>query len=464
MEQNEFLLYDHQKQIRLQAEQVSFYLQGQIIEAFCEKNEVYYLLFYKTNFLTAFKPTRLRRNSYIERAFKKGQVYPADFPFIHELLSSNNPCQVVNFEQLLRQLKKIYTPQEKALILTFLESFIPKKQLFNEILAEFYEHRRNGQMLLGYQIIRILMDFAPKHSLIKQQASDRSFNKHAFSYDNNCSDVMEKDSIYAEKVLYSQKEQEESYRQLVVRYQSESRWLDLMVLSIYQLKLSFSELHYASLKQLLEKHFDETKIIQVLEQLFFQLPNFLPLQKELFHFYIKTQDIEKLCNLLDSNSFQLSSSQVKKISDILEGLDFEKHLLAPDVVRLLVKSVLDIYPEKTEKLLSKCIIWLLSNHEPAYIKNWLQAFRENPGARKIYSEVETMEKLNDDLDHMQILGQLYFQYKQFEKAIECFSWEMELEPNNPKPLQWLSKVYREKGMAEESDMYRQLCISIQKQA
>lgn len=58
MRQDQFLLYDHKKQISLKAERAAFYLQGQIIEAFSEKNEVYYLIFYKYDFLTAVKTDR----------------------------------------------------------------------------------------------------------------------------------------------------------------------------------------------------------------------------------------------------------------------------------------------------------------------------------------------------------------------------------------------------------------------
>jgi uncharacterized protein HemY len=65
---------------------------------------------------------------------------------------------------------------------------------------------------------------------------------------------------------------------------------------------------------------------------------------------------------------------------------------------------------------------------------------------------------------MQTLGELYVEFGQYEKAIECFSWEMELKPTNTKPLQWLSKIYREMGMNHEADAFRELCIDIQKWA
>ena len=75
-----------------------------------------------------------------------------------------------------------------------------------------------------------------------------------------------------------------------------------------------------------------------------------------------------------------------------------------------------------------------------------------------------MQTISDELDDMQTLGELYYEFRQMDKAIECFDWEMELKPADPKPLQWLAKIYREKGMNQESDIYRQLCVNLQKWA
>ena len=75
-----------------------------------------------------------------------------------------------------------------------------------------------------------------------------------------------------------------------------------------------------------------------------------------------------------------------------------------------------------------------------------------------------MVKLNESLDDMQTLGEIYFELQQFEKAIECFSWEMELNPTKTKPLKWLAKAYHEMGQKQESEVYQQLCINIQKWA
>ena len=39
------------------------------------------------------------------------------------------------------------------------------------------------------------------------------------------------------------------------------------------------------------------------------------------------------------------------------------------------------------------------------------------------------------------LGQHYAEFKQYDEAIECFSWEMELHPEDSAPVGELSKMY-----------------------
>lgn len=464
MEQAQFFIYHHQKSIRLQAERAVIYMQGEIIEAYSDNNELYYLFFYKNHFLTAAKAIKLRRQSYIEHAFKEGMVFDFPHPFIHALLSSNHPCQMISFKQLLKKLEMSYSPYEKALILTFFESFIPKKQLFNEIKTDFYKYRRNGQLLLGYQLIRILMDFAPKHSLVKSLASDMNFNKYAVLYSRKPEEVLATDGIFAEKILYSQLENDISFQQLIDRLEKEARWIDVIAVTMSKLQKTPSIDYYQYLTKLLDQHFNETETEYILEQLSDQLPVFLPLQQDLFYNYVKQQKVQKAFTMMNNHNFKLSHAQVHSFGEMLEIMDLDAHSLRPEVLNSIIKAVISLFPEKADMLLTKYVISLLKTYELDFIKNWLDAFKEAHGNLQLFEKINTMIKLSESLDQMNILGELYYEFKQFDKAIECFSWEMELYPSDPKPLQWLAKIYGELGMKHESDAYRNLCIDLQKWA
>lgn len=461
MKENQFLLYDHHKQIQLQAENIAFLSQGEIIEAISEDNEIYYLFFYKSRFLTAKKAKRITRHSYIEQAYKKGIVFKSPHPLIDVLISSNHPCQIVTFNPLLKKLDRLYTPQEKALILTFFESVIPKKQLFEEIKSIFYQYRRNGQMFLGYQIIRILMDFAPNHSLVKQLASGSMFNEFAAMYTEKSEMLFAKDLIFAEKILFSEKDHDQNFEQLAAFLEKESRWIELIALLIYKLKSSPAADSYSSLMNRLEQHFNETETVNILEDLSRQLPSFLPLQQDLFNKYLQRKHIDGVFEMINNHDFKLSATQVRVIGDMLENIDPETDSLQPETLKTLLKPVIQMFPEKAEKLLNKYVIILLKTHELAFIKDWLEPLKED---HQIYHKIDTMLQISDNLDEMHTLGELYHEFRQLDKAIECFSWKMELEPNDPIPVQWLSKIYREMGMIQESDAYRQLYIHLQKEA
>jgi hypothetical protein len=464
MKEGQFLLFDHQKQIRLQAENVVFFLQGEIIEAISENQEIYYLFFYKTRFLTAQKAIKIRRHSYIEYAYKKGIVYKSPHPLINALLSSNYPNQIMSLNPLLKKLDKLYTPQEKALILTFFESVFPKKQLFDEIISIYYEYRRNGQMFLGYRIIRILMDFAPNHRLVKELAHDNMFNKFAVLYNDKSEKLFAKDLIFAEKILSSQKENDHSFEQLVAFLQKESRWIDLIALFIYKVKETPSVDYFSSLIKRLEQHINENDTVYILEELTHQIPTFLPVQQELFNRYLQSHNIDGVFKMINNYDFILSNSQVHAIGGMLEHLEPETHSLQPEPLQTLLKQVIDLFPEKAEKILNKYVIILLKTHDVVYIEKWLKPLIENHENSRIFKKINKMHQISENLDEMQTLGKLYYEFRQLDKAIECFSWNMELEPNDPSPAQWLSKLYQEKGMIQEANAYRQLCIQLQKRA
>lgn len=463
MNQGQFLLYDHNTQINLKPERVAFYLQGQILEAFSEKNEVYYLFFYKDQFLTAAKAKKLRRQSYIEHAFKEGMVFKSPHPLVDILPSSNHPCQKISFHPLLEKLDKQYSPQEKAVILTFFESFIPKKRLYKEITSVYYEHRRNGQYFSAYRIIQILMDFAPNNSMVKSLATDMSFKKYAVLYNQKSEELFAKDPVFAEKMLYSQKENDKDFHQLVELLEQESRWMDLIALHIHRLTFTPSYGCYAHLLRLLDQHVNENEALYVLEKLSSQLPNFFPLQKDLLNKYIETHNVNKVFHFIQNHDFKVhDSSTVHTIGAMLEELDLDTPIVNPEVLPTLLKQYIDLFPEKAEKLLNKFVISLMKTHELSHIQEWLKPLKGNHKNLQIFGKINTMQRINEDPDEMQTLGELYYEFRQLDKAIECFSWEMELNPTHPKPPQWLSKVYRDKGMNDEADAYQQLCMNLQK--
>ncbi len=72
-----------------------------------------------------------------------------------------------------------------------------------------------------------------------------------------------------------------------------------------------------------------------------------------------------------------------------------------------------------------------------------------------------MVALCDDPNEQLQLGEYYYQLDSFEKALDCFSWEMELNPDNPEPVRWLSKLYQKLDRPQEAKTYQNLYSTMQ---
>lgn len=446
MTDSEIILNGH----RLQGKRVAFYQQSAFIEATTANNDdMYYLFFYKSKFLTASKTTKLRPHSFIETAFKKGIVFHAPHP-IMQLISTNSPCQVINFQQLLKKLTTQFSPQEKAFILTFFESFISKKMLFEEMKTIFYEYRRNGQMYLAYQITRILMEFAPDHSFVKRLNSDPVFYKFAALYDAQSEKVLSKDRLFAEIVLHSKNDPTELFAFL----QKEQRWIEVIAHSLNKFMKTPTEATYLSFKNTVKN----IEIWPFLQWLYPQYPDFLPLQQDVLHEHIQRKDSKSIFSMVSDRTLDLTHEQLLAIADWI-GDDITH--LPPDLTVPLLKILFEKFPDKKEPLLTKYTIEMFRTHDLAYIQQWLQPFT-NADSLRLVGKINEMHKLSDDPDGMQVMGERYFEFHQFDKAIECFNWEMELEPTNPKPVHWLAKCYAKKGLTADSHSYQQLWKNLQK--
>lgn len=459
---DQFLLYDKKQPIRLKITRMTVYAQSKIIEAFTENNEIYYLFFFKDNYLTARKATRLKLNSHIAKAFKNGIIFHHPHPLINTLYSSCSPLKFLSFDQLMKKLVTQYTPQEKALILTYLESFTPQKELFKHIQNIFYQYRRNGQLFEGYKIIQILLTFTPNHSWVKPLASSLAYKKYADLYKELSEDLFTKDLIFIEQSLFLQKENHQSFQQLVSILSNESRWIDLISLSIYKFSLTPSNDTYRDLLQLLEEHLENEEITDVLADLSLSVPNSPELHLDLIEKFFKLNKVEEAINLISEQNLELNTSQVRTLEGILENLNLDDSNVQIEKINYILLPLFKSEPKKLEKILRKCVTQLFKSKDIHYIKEWLTPLRDSQLSLPIIEIINKMKTLSEDPNQQQLLGEFYYQFNQFDKAIECFSWEMELNNTDPKPVQWLSKIYQHIGMKDEYKAYQQLYIEMKK--
>ncbi|MFL6562189.1 MAG: hypothetical protein ACJ8MO_39580, partial [Bacillus sp. (in: firmicutes)] len=75
---------------------------------------------------------------------------------------------------------------------------------------------------------------------------------------------------------------------------------------------------------------------------------------------------------------------------------------------------------------------------------------------EVIRKISEMVGLLENPDRMMDLGDYYAEFKQYDQAIECFFWEMELQPQNPSPVRKISKMYQSKGMVKEAAAYQKV--------
>jgi tetratricopeptide (TPR) repeat protein len=309
-----------------------------------------------------------------------------------------------------------------------------------------------------------MMDLAPDYSLVRQLKGDLNFKQYADMYHHQSENIMTKDLIFAEKVYDAEKDKDNSFHHLIALLNEQSRWIDMAALYGSRLIENPSETSYTPLIKLLDQHLDSHDSMQVLENIYRQSPHYIPLKQDLVEKYIQLNQLENVLNMVEHPDLELDARQTESIRDMLEQPDLQSRSLTAEQLQSLFKMTIDVYPKKAIDLIHGYISALLNTNEPAYIRELLRPLSDRREVHPLYQKMNRLVTFSDDLDQMQALGELYYEFRQLEQAIECFSWEMELKPEDPKPLKWLSKVYQQLGMKQESKAYRQLLTNLQKRA
>lgn len=425
-----------------------FFEQMQTVEALDEDNMLYTLFFYKQQYLTAVQTKRVKTRSYLAQACRQGSVYEAPHPFLQAIINENTPLQKINYPQLKKKLEDLYSLQEQAKILTYFESFIPKKQLFQDIKALFYKYRREGNMSGAYRIVRVMTDFAPNNRFVKEVGNDLSFKDQTTLY-------LEKPHQLTDPLWLEGTATEED-RLLLLK--KEDRWIEASSLYASALTKHPHSASYQMFKDWNVQHFNSEQWTLLLEHMARSLPDFDPLIEDLFHSYMEVGDLGKLSQLVIEHQPTITREELDRLEVLTDTDEFRNY---PKRLTPLMKRIAMEYPGQADFLIDKYMSALLADLDPEEVHNVIQEFPKSiPAVKKI----ERMKLIARDLDHMQELGEAYYEWQLLDRALECFQMEMELKPDDPQPLRWLAKVYSDKKMTDESKVYQQLCVDMQKWA
>lgn len=458
MTTNQCITVQHKKKsIELTIDRMAVFHVIKVIEAYDQNHNCYLLYFYKSQYLTHKKTPFISLNSSLQKIFTKGIMLHAPHPLIHEQVGNTRSFPFYSFNQLLPKLESQLTQQETSLIFSFFDNYISKEKLVALFKKHYNQFRRDGQFYKAYQLLRICLDFAPESTWAQDMSHNLQYHSYEKLYDTAGAPLLSKDPLFAEIQLFQNRHERDSFTQLQDKLAGEFRWADQISLYMDQVNTENQQ----SLLSLLSSHLSEKDSAQVLSELLNKIH--LPLvQDTLFNILLHLRQYEEAINIMAIPHVQLSDSQFLQIQDILEKQELNSNkLLIQNFNQILVHQT---DPRNLEKMIRLCVPLLFQRYDFSFIDQWLEPLRQLHLSLPTLQKINLMKELKDDPERQLLLGELYYEFKQYELAIDCFSFDMELRPTSAEPIQWLAKSYRDMGKLEEATSYQNVLSMMQKRA
>ncbi|MFC2949736.1 hypothetical protein [Virgibacillus sediminis] len=449
----------NKKKFPLTAKRITVYKQSKVIEAVDQSGRYYYLLFYKDQFLNGTSTDHMKLGTHIHRAWKHGIHFDGTHPLAGELLRQRDSYSFTSFHLFFKRLKETYSHTQTALIATFFDTFASSGEI-NRILKEIYYHyQRNGQVFKAYQILLLGTECEPSVQFFTDMINKLEFKPYKEMY-QHLDKAAEKAPIQLESICFSNLLDPSKATKLLSFYQQQGRWMDELTLRIHLLGNRFTSDNFSAI-QGLAKNFTEQEQLDIL----------LDLYNSCRHPQVAEHLAESLFALGDADSiveYVMASDlplQERHLPNVLEAFEQADDLLLASLMNRPIDRLLEISkhePHLLEQLAAPFVRAALKEYSPDDILDWLAPLSQAGHHLPIEQKLHRMKSLAEDPDRQYDLGELYFHFRQLDQAIDCFTWEMELHPENPKPVNYLVKICTEKGEKEEAAAYKQLLIHMQK--
>jgi tetratricopeptide (TPR) repeat protein len=431
-----------------------------VMEIAASNQSIYYFLFYKNKFIAGKELAQIPEGTYLEKAFQKGLVLRASHPLVSIYQNNRRSFTLPKLhDELFNELQNHFTLPEVAFLATRLDHILDRKQINHVAREIFYHFQRNGQTSQAYRILWVMQAFAPQEDWVKHMLNQSAFAAQRVVYKGIPESLTTKDPLFFEQFSFHHHKQKELTNRLHAFLEEQSRWTDSLALYIGEFRKEMDPERYPDLHQLLTEHLSQEEALKIFMELYRKFSTFGPLRQDILHHLIELKRFDEAFTLFASDENLVNREILEMILDHLDlingDIDLSKvnHWLVP----LYLSS-----PEKKERIVRKIVTFLLNTQEVGQVKQWLEPLDHCPPILPIHHEISRMNRLTDDPDRQLELGELFYRYHLLDKAIACFSWEMELNPTNPLPIQWLSRIYKERGLAQEAKGYQDAYIQLMK--
>ncbi|MBT2687227.1 hypothetical protein J7I93_03410 [Bacillus sp. ISL-47] len=418
--------------------------------------EKYYFIFYKNNLIYGDLIEHIEEGTFIDKAMKEGIVLERNHPLLSGLYQAV-PLTIPAKNKLFTMLQRNYSLLEIPCIAAALDSFFSKEQLSKTIEKIFFHFRRNGSFLKAFQSIHILSDLSPSLVTVGDILNTREFSSYAnFYYTSPISAIHQKDPLYSEFYCFAKRKNCNHHTMLETLLKNQERYAEWLLVWMEDKKNLTPEsvesntdlaLHYIPL---------ENWIIALSQA---KINPFQGVQQSLgfIEELIRNGQLEKAAIYLFPFIEDLPDEFNNVLKDLRKHLDPQFVASHLDEFLLLLQQIdQEDDPMQTEQRILQLIAKLMEGHDlmtvSAKLKPVSKKFPHSLAMRKI----NKMAAILEDPDRMMELGQYYAEFSQYDQAIECFFWEMELKPTDPDPVWQLCKMYQQKGMVQEASAYQQI--------
>ncbi|MDP4170512.1 MAG: hypothetical protein Q8906_07865, partial [Bacillota bacterium] len=331
-------------------------------------------------------------------------------------------------------------------------------QLVKIIDRVYFEYRRSGNFIKSFQVIRILCDFAPELKSAKERLNSQEFHSyHELYKSSSLVSILKKDPLFVELHCFQNRTHPENRKFLEEILKKQDCLAEVLLLWLENMKNSQKfesidtytdiAIHLVTMKEW----------IFILGKVNINPYRVLPDAKMIIEKMLQEGSYETAALYLLNLLHDLPASY----DDILNKL--WGNLSAGFVLSHLDDFLFMFQPQFHEDTSKQCeqkifqlAVSLFEEHDLKTVYEKLLPIQKLLPKSLVFRKLNTMLELSEDPDRMMDLGDYYAEFKQYDKAIECFFWEMELQPQDPNPVKKISKMYQHKGMVNEAANYQKV--------
>jgi tetratricopeptide (TPR) repeat protein len=427
-----------------------------IAEVQTDLNDKYYLVFYKNALIYGEQLEKVQKGSFIDKVLNEGIILDEKHTLLPVLIPST-ALAIPAKNKLFNHLQRQYSPLEITCIAAALDSFFSSEQLTKLIDNIFFHYRRNGSFFKAFQSIHNLSDLSSSLENLNERLHSREYSSYSSFYlTSSLSAIQKKDPLYAEFHCFTNRKNTEHFQMMEKILNNEGRYAEGLLVWMDD-KRNITAESVKRQTELALKYIPLENWILALSYAEINPYIWVPESRTFIEGLMKGGQYEKAAVYLFPFLKELPAEFHQILNELWKHVDAEfvsSHLEEFLLLHQQVSQEND--PKQIEQRMLQLVTKLMEGHDLKTVCEKLKPIQIKFPHSIIIRKINGMAALMENPDRMMELGQFYADLNQYDQAIDCFFWEMELNPADPAPVRELCKMYQHKGMVNEASVYQQI--------